>query len=110
MAECIRYQCENCEFSVEVWSDGNPYFIDEQGRKQYAYHPSADFDKCIGNDADFLCLNCGKEFVADSLQPDSQCPKCHSKDTTDTNDLEQKHCPKCKASKFEVDQRFRAIS
>lgn len=110
MAECIRYQCGNCDNSVEAWSDGNPYFIDEQGCKQYAYHPSADFDKCVGNDADFLCLSCGDEFIADSLQPDSPCPKCYSKDTTDTSELAGKLCPKCKAGKFKVDPNLHAIS
>ena len=24
---------------IEAWSDGNPYYIDDAGDKQYAYHP-----------------------------------------------------------------------
>ena len=110
MAECIRYQCGNCDNSVEAWSDGNPYFFDERGRKQYAYHPSADFAKCVGNDSDFLCLNCGEEFLDDLGQPNLQCAKCHSNAVTGTSDLNGKQCPKCKVGKFEVDSNFHAIS
>jgi hypothetical protein len=40
MAECIRFVCSGCRHSVDAWSDGNPFYIDESGNKQYAYHPN----------------------------------------------------------------------
>jgi hypothetical protein len=39
MAEARRFACGSCSFSVTAWSDGNPYYLDETGEKQYAYHP-----------------------------------------------------------------------
>ena len=36
MAQAIRYVCGGCGHRTEAWSDGNPYYIDETGRKQYA--------------------------------------------------------------------------
>ncbi len=39
MAEGTRFICRTCRYSVESWSDGNPYLLDERGQKQYAYHP-----------------------------------------------------------------------
>jgi len=35
MAEGIRYVCSECGRSVEAWSDGNPYYIDENGQEIY---------------------------------------------------------------------------
>lgn len=111
MAECIRYECKKCGNSVEAWSDGNPYFINEMGKKQYAYHPDHEnLAKCAGNDVPYLCLYCGKNFKVDSRFPDSQCPKCSSDETAATDELENRQCPKCKNGTFEIDVGFYAIS
>ena len=31
MAQGIRYVCPTCDNTVAAWSDGNPYYIDEDG-------------------------------------------------------------------------------
>jgi hypothetical protein len=40
MAECIRYVCNHCSKDLQSRSDGNPYFINASGSKEYAYHPN----------------------------------------------------------------------
>jgi hypothetical protein len=35
MAEC---RSSGCGRKIDAWSDGNPFYIDETGKKQYAYH------------------------------------------------------------------------
>lgn len=55
MAECFRFVCSGCGNSIEAWSDGNPFYIDEVGNKKYAYHPNHDeLEKCIANDEPHL--------------------------------------------------------
>ena len=39
MAQQTTWLCTTCGHSIGAWSDGNPYYIDEAGEKQYAYHP-----------------------------------------------------------------------
>jgi hypothetical protein len=64
MAAALRYVCEGCGRAIEAWSDGNPYYIDEAGTKQYAYHPDRErLDRCIGNDCPHLCLACGETLM-----------------------------------------------
>lgn len=68
MAECIRYVCNHCSKDLQSWSDGNPYFINASGRKEYAYHPNHEgLARCIGNDSPHLCLQCGHGFRVDSV-------------------------------------------
>lgn len=57
MAQGRIYICENCGKSVEAWDEGNPYFLDQRGKKQYRYHPDRERDLCIGNDSDLICLD-----------------------------------------------------
>ena len=111
MAQGIRYVCDTCGASVEAWSDGNPYYIDEQGRKRYAYHPDHErLDRCIGNDSPHLCLTCGKKFMVDSREPTSTCAKCGSVDIAATYELDGRRCPKCRTGKFAVDPDYGCIS
>jgi DNA-directed RNA polymerase subunit RPC12/RpoP len=111
MAECIRYVCGNCQKAVEAWSDGNPYYLDEQGRKQYAYHPDHErLNRCIGNDSPHLCLECGKKFMVDSRAPIDACPKCKSGDIADTYRLDGRRCPWCQTGVFAADSDFMCIS
>jgi len=95
MAMGICLFCESCGFRLMAWDEGNPYFINENGVKEYAYHPDGFFRKCIGNDAPHMCLACGEEFTVDSLRPRRECTKCGSFDTVNTFLLEGKKCPKC---------------
>ena len=110
MAQAIMFVCSDCRHSVEAWDDGNPYYIDDGGRKQYAYHPSADRDKCIGNDSPHICLSCGHDFMIDSRAPISACPECKDTDIVDTYHLNGKRCPYCKTGKFPDSPQFTAIS
>ena len=51
MAQRTTWLCTTCGHSIAAWSDGNPYYIDEAGEKQYAYHPDHErLARCIGND------------------------------------------------------------
>ena len=111
MAEAVRYVCSACRRAIEAWSDGNPYYIDEMGRKQYAYHPDYErLTRCIGNDSPHLCLTCGERFNVDSRTPTAECPKCKSGDIADTFQLSGRRCPYCKAGVFAMDPNFRCIS
>ena len=111
MAECVRFACGNCGASVDAWSDGNPYYIDEAGQKRYAYHPQHDLlERCIGNDVPYLCLECGEQFNVDSRLPLTACPKCTSTAIRDKSDLAHQRCPICKRGVFTRDPRPGAIS
>lgn len=111
MAQAILFECTSCDKSIESWSDGNPYYIDENGVKQYAYHPNMDaLARCIGNDAPHICLGCGHEFMLDSLAPTTECPKCQSSNIKSDHDIEGEACPYCKKGVFEQDIYFFKIS
>ena len=111
MAEALRFVCSGCDHAIEAWSDGNPYFLDEAGAKQYAYHPDhSRLALCIGNDSRHLCLACGHEFMVDSLAPVAECPKCGGSEFASAFELDGKRCPYCKAGVFTVDPDFHCIS
>src|SRR5579859_2457433 len=105
MAEALRFVCDGCRRSIEAWSDGNLYYLDEAGAKQYAYHPDHErLARCIGNDSPHLCLACGAEFMVDSRAPVGACPSCGSAEFADTFRLGGHRCPYCsKAGTFAVD-------
>jgi len=111
MAEGIRFVCSSCKKSIEAWSDGHPFYIDETGKKKYAYHPDhEELEKCIANDSPHLCLNCAKEVNIDSRLDSEACPKCGSPNVVDTFWLEGVNCPKCNDGYFVRDNSFHAIS
>ena len=110
MAMGIRFNCSECKFWVEAWDEGNPYYFDSHGKKQYAYHPSHERMFCVGNDRPNLCLACSKRFMVDLAAPVLQCPKCKSVDISDTFRLARKKCPKCKQGIFKKDPDFLLIS
>ena len=111
MAQAIRYVCSHCQHDIEAWSDGNPYYINETGTKQYAYHPDHEcLARCIGNDSPHLCLSCGHEFKVDSRDPATACPECGSNQFVDTYQLEGYLCPYCKSGQFSADTSFVCIS
>jgi protein-arginine kinase activator protein McsA len=111
MAECIRYVCDNCGEAIEAWSDGNPYYIDESGKKHYAYHPDHEnLARCIGNDSPHLCLACGKQFKVDSRVRRTGCSACDSPEIVDTFHLDGRDCPFCKAGVFADDPDFWCVS
>lgn len=111
MAEALRFICNHCFHAIESWSDGNPYFIQEEGQKQYAYHPDHEnLARCIGNDSPYICLRCGEEFMVDSLSPIEECPACSSTNMSDTFQLNGKSCPFCHKGTFNVDPDYYIIS
>ncbi len=104
MAEGLLFVCANCQKSVHSWSDGNPYYIDDAGKKRYAYHPDHErLALCVGNDSAHLCLACGAEFKVDSRSPVAACPGCGSAEIVDTSSLGGRRCPYCKAGEFAAD-------
>jgi DNA-directed RNA polymerase subunit RPC12/RpoP len=111
MAEGLSFTCDECGHSIDAWSDGNPYYIDKTGVKQYAYHPDHErLARCIGNDSPHLCLKCGHEFMIDSRAPITACPNCDASDIADTYHLAGHQCPYCKVGVFTIDPSFHAIS
>lgn len=111
MAECRRYVCDHCARAIAAWSDGNPYYRDAAGKKQYAYHPDHErLAQCVGNDVPHLCLACGRETKVDSLRPRTRCRVCKAGPLVDTWHLEAHDCPYCRAGKFEQDPTYFVIS
>lgn len=111
MAEARRFVCGSCGRAIEAWSDGNPYYIDEAGCKQYAYHPDHErLARCIGNDSPHVCLACGEEFKVDSRAPTTECPKCRAADIADSYELGGRRCPYCQTGVFAADSDFLCIS
>ncbi len=110
MAQARLFVCGNCEHAIQAWDEGNPYWIDEAGAKQYAYHPDPERMNCTGNDSPHLCLGCGHEFKSDSEAPSTACPSCGAENIVDTWNLEGHPCPFCKKGSFHVDPRYRCIS
>jgi hypothetical protein len=110
MAQGRNFICSHCEFQIEAWDDGNPYYVTETGRKKYAYHPDPKLEECIGNDSPTICLNCGKRFKIDSRNPIPNCPKCGSACVSDEFSLDAKTCPYCKVGTFVQDLNFHMIS
>ena len=110
MAMCIRLVCQNCAASIEAWDEGNPYYLDKQGQKQYAYHPNPQRELCIGNDSPGICLDCGQQFTNDSREPMTNCVGCQSSNLVDNFALAGRVCPSCKLGVFAADPNFFCIS
>ena len=111
MAQAKQFICGSCGRAIKAWSDGNPYYLDENGRKQYAYHPDHErLARCIGNDSPHLCLGCGEESRVDSRAPIAECPKCGGSQLVRSYQLGGQRCPYCKAGVFAEDLEFFCIS
>ena len=111
MAECIRFVCDACGHAIESWSDGNPYYLDPDRGKVYAYHPHHDLlELCIGNDEPHLCLACGAEAMVDSREPTGVCSSCGAEALVDTFELDGRPCPACKSGRYAPDPEFLCIS
>ena len=111
MAESRTFVCNQCNRTIEAWSDGNPYYIDSSGEKHYAYHPDHEnLAKCIGNDTPHLCLSCGYEFKVDSRSPTTDCKKCNSENIIDMYKLNGEKCPACHKGTLHIDPERYSIS
>jgi len=111
VAEAVRHVCGKCSHAIVAWSDGNPYYIDEAGAKQYAHHPDHEgLARCIGYDSPHICLSCGHELAVDSKAPITACPKCGKSELAHTYDLVGRPCPYCGDGRFAKDPDFNVIS
>jgi hypothetical protein len=110
MALSRTFVCTGCAHTVEAWDEGNPYYADERGERQYVYHPSPEHERATGNEWPALCLGCGAEVTQDSAAPVRSCPECASTDLVDAWDLEGRACPYCRAGAFAEDPRAIKIS
>jgi hypothetical protein len=110
MGMCVRFVCQYCGDAIDSWDEGNPYYVDSAGNKQYAYHPQPEREHCIGIESPHLCLSCGIQFPVDSNSQVGVCPACSSADVVDTFRLGGRRCPSCKIGSFKLDPKFHCIS
>ena len=99
MAQGFRFVCGKCDHTIVAWNDGNPYYFESvitktgkvKQKKKSAYHPNHELlERCVGNDAEHLCLSCKKEFMVDSQVPITTCPKCKSSKIVRNDGFERK--------------------
>jgi DNA-directed RNA polymerase subunit RPC12/RpoP len=107
----IRYVCGACTRTLEAWDEGNPYYLDDDGGKHYAYHPDHELlQRCVGNDRPHLCLDCGNELTIDSRSPVTSCARCLGTRVIDVFELDGRSCPYCKKGCFVADPNWHPIS
>ena len=102
MAQGVHISCTACDFSTDAWSDGNPYYLDEQGNKHYAYHPDPEADRCTEVDVPHICMKCAHQFKVDSAAPTRRCPKCTFGQISRVWRLPGKTCPCCQSGELVV--------
>lgn len=110
MAEGLLFVCNHCQHQIEAWSDGNPYYFDDEGAKHYAYHPDPLFESCVGNEVPYICLQCGHSLMSDTTNPTLSCPSCQSENIVKNFHLEGRPCPYCSQGAFARDPDFYCIS
>lgn len=103
MARAIVLECDQCDFSLTVWDEGKPYYIDSQGNKRYAYHPSKERELCTALDVEHICTECAHKFDVDSQAHGASCPTCKSPCTVKTSKLAERVCPVCKKGHIRSD-------
>ncbi len=110
MAEGRVFVCSNCAHAITTWDEGDPYYLDKKGKKQYAHHPHPARERCIGIDESMLCLSCGAECMSDSRAPVAICAKCASRTLVATWHLEGVNCPQCRQGNYHSDPMSQMIS
>jgi DNA-directed RNA polymerase subunit RPC12/RpoP len=111
MAMGLTFICGQCGKTFVAWDEGNPYYLDSDGRKHYAYHPRfEELARCVGNDSPYVCLSCGEKFMVDSRDPLDRCPSCDSSGISDLYALNGKPCPFCSKGTFSIDESNTMIS
>ena len=111
MASCLYIDCTNCDFGLEAWSDGNPYYLDpaklltkpRHRCKVYVYHPSWPEHPIEGHDVPHVCPACGHEFKVDTEKPRTTCTKCRSSDIVNTYGADGSLCPICKQGRLKAE-------
>ncbi len=111
MAVAYRFVCDRCSHALVAWEDGNPYYLDDDGAKRYAYHPQHELlDRCIGNDEPHLCVACGDESRVDSRAPIDRCPACRAATLVPSTRVDGCRCPWCGRGRLRVAPGIHAIS
>lgn len=134
MSARYLHRCPLCGFEIEVWDDGYPFILDDDGKRHFFYHPleqnvidavvakskwakgktpteiRQDLPNHMGCLIDAICLDCGATFRRNmSLKP-RPCTKCKSRAIQPVMDLGGNRCPKCKQGCFPNEPKFTAIS
>ena len=110
MSIATQFLCSSCSFEVVAWSDGNPYYIDEDYEKKYAHHPDERLRLCVGNDVPNICLACAAQVEIDSRFPHRMCPQCAQQNLVEITELDGRQCPRCNSGMFVQNPRFQLIS
>jgi len=110
MAMGIVFRCNACPKKIEAWDEGHPYYVNELGKKVYAYHPDRERDQCTRIESDVICLECGRKTRSDDANPTTVCKKCGSSALHDTYHLDGQRCPFCKKGTFVTDPESTMIS
>jgi len=61
MAQQFIYTCSECGYSISAWGDGNPYFISDEGKRLFFYHPSESLLK------EYIAKSEGRDLTGDAL-------------------------------------------
>jgi hypothetical protein len=124
MAQCTKFTCDRCGFSVDWWDDGNRYLEWPTGMRQYLYHPRdiSETDRIMnliygraptwdeykrafelygGNESGFLCFSCAEVNRIDSKRDPMKCKKCGDISLRDVCELTKTECPKCRQGRFD---------
>jgi hypothetical protein len=130
MAACYRLACNQCDYSVEVWDEGNPYVRDWRGRRWFVYHPEPfeavahhyahhegrfvseeEKERLLqhsGNASEHVCTECGRVTWIDPRVDALQCWWCDGA-VVEGFALVGQTCPRCKQGTIE-NQGIVAIS
>jgi hypothetical protein len=123
MAQCTKFICDQCGFSVDWCDDGNRYLEWPPGIRNYLYHPadipeterimnliygrspSQDeykraFQLYGGNESEFLCLSCAEVNRIDSKRDPMKCKKCGASSLREVSGLAKTECPKVPGRAF----------
>ena len=134
MSARYLHRCPSCGFEIEVWDDGSPFILDDDGKRNYFCHPceyvvidavvakskwakgktpaeiEQELPKHIGRVIDAICLDCGTTSHRNEALKPRPCRKCKSRAIHAVMDLGGKRCPKCKQGSFPAEPEFTAIS
>src|SRR5262249_35297245 len=124
MAQCTKFICDHCGFSVDWWDDGNRYLEWPAGVRNYLYHPrdSSETDRVMiliygrspspeeynrafqlygGNESTFLCLGCAEVNRIDPKRDATACKNCGSSSLREARKVAKTECPKCRQGHFD---------
>lgn len=127
MAAAYLFKCTKCSLSLEAWDEGNPYITDHKGTRHYFYHPAGEdiveevlrldpgapatkeereayLASRMGNEWDWLCLECGSLSQIDKDTHNLACSSCSSTKLKEVMEIEGVMCPKCYKGTLRMEQ------